>query len=128
MSRIRSSGTRPEKILRQMLRDMTDLPVKHNVRGLLGTPDMVIVALKLAVFVDGCFWHGCPQHGSMPKSRKGYWVPKIVGNMVRDEEVTIALEEAGWTVWRVWEHDLKPDAAPNTRRRLRQRLRRIMGS
>ena len=128
MSQIRSSGTRPERVLRQMLRMLCGVPLRCNVAGLLGKPDIVIDRLKLAVFVDGCFWHGCPEHGRMPKSRNSYWVSKIVGNMIRDEENTVALEEDGWTVWRVWEHDLNSGAVAKTRRRLRNRMKKLMAS
>lgn len=127
MSRIRSSGTRPERVLRKMLREMLDVPMKYNVRSLLGSPDIVVPSIKLAVFVDGCFWHGCPEHGKMPKSRKGYWTSKIVGNLVRDEQNTVSLEEAGWTVWRVWEHDLKDEILAATRRRLSRRMKKLVG-
>jgi DNA mismatch endonuclease, patch repair protein len=125
MSAIRSSGTKPEQALRQALRKMTNLPMKYNAKGLPGTPDIVVPDLKLAVFVDGCFWHGCPEHGKMPKSRKGYWIPKIVGNMIRDEENVVSLEERGWIVWRVWEHDLQSETMANTCRKLSKRLARL---
>lgn len=127
MSNIRSSGTRPEKEIRKLMKGLVDLPMKFNVASILGKPDLVILSLKLAIFVDGCFWHGCPQHGNMPKSNKTYWTSKIIGNMARDEANTVELEENGWTVWRVWEHDLKPDTVANTRRRLKRRLDAILG-
>jgi len=127
MSQIRVAGTKPEKVLRGMLKEMIDAPISYNVRGLVGKPDIIVPRFKLAVFVDGCFWHGCPEHGKMPKSHKAYWIPKIVGNMLRDEENTIVLEEQGWTVWRIWEHDLQPDSVAKTRRRLARRLKKLMG-
>ena len=60
---------------------------------------------KVAVFVDGCFWHGCPDHYRAPGSNREYWSNKVIKNQRRDEAVDIALREAGWTVVRVWEHD-----------------------
>jgi DNA mismatch endonuclease (patch repair protein) len=126
MSQIKVSGTRPERVLRQMLKQLTESRMLYNVRGMPGKPDVVVPALKLAVFVDGCFWHGCPEHGKMPKSHKEYWVPKIVGNMIRDEDNVVELEGLGWTVWRVWEHDLQPGSAFNTKRRLARRLARLI--
>lgn len=128
MSHIRTSGTSSEMILRHIVKQMTDLPLKFNVSKLVGKPDIVIPRLKIAIFMDGCFWHGCPDHGKIPKSHKNYWRSKIVGNMVRDEEVSVALEEDGWTVWRVWEHDLKTENIQNTRRRLKRRLAKILNS
>jgi DNA mismatch endonuclease (patch repair protein) len=62
------------------------------------------------VFVDGCFWHACPEHGSVPKSNGAYWVPKLARNQERDEHIDRALLAAGWTVLRVWEHESVVDA------------------
>lgn len=66
---------------------------------------------RVAVFVDGCFWHGCPQHGATPKANAGFWEPKIARNKERDGAVTDALERGGWTVIRVWEHEPVDEAA-----------------
>lgn len=60
---------------------------------------------KLAVFMDGCFWHGCPEHATTPKSNSGYWVPKLIRNAERDRETDANLEAAGWRVLRFWEHE-----------------------
>jgi len=67
-------------------------------------PDIVFTARKLAVFVDGCFWHACPEHGSKPKANEWYWGPKLVRNVERDRTNDAALMLAGWTVVRLWEH------------------------
>ncbi|AZS42350.1 Very short patch repair protein [Microbacterium oxydans] len=61
--------------------------------------------LRIAVFIDGCFWHGCPQHATLPKRNADYWVPKLRQNVQRDRETTTLLHEAGWTVLRFWEHE-----------------------
>lgn len=75
-------------------------------------PDIVFTRLRIAVFVDGCFWHGCPEHGRRTYRRNGhYWEPKITMNRHRDGVQTTALESSGWTVIRVWEHDDPADAA-----------------
>jgi len=66
--------------------------------------DVCFTRAKVAVFVDGCFWHMCPQHFAMPKSNTSYWGPKLEGNVVRDRRIDRALGEHGWTVIRVWEH------------------------
>lgn len=67
-------------------------------------PDIVFTRRRIAVFVDGCFWHACPEHGRPPRRNEWYWTPKLQRNVDRDAEVTQALEAAGWHVLRVWEH------------------------
>jgi len=79
-------------------------------RGLRSRADMVFPRQQVAVFVDGCFWHGCPEHGTWPKANASWWKEKIQANIARDERVTLQLEFAGWTVIRVWEHE-DPEAA-----------------
>jgi len=70
-------------------------------------PDFVFPELKVAVFVDGCFWHGCPKHVTWPKTRAAFWRKKILGNKARDRRVNRALRKRGWKVVRVWQHELK---------------------
>lgn len=67
--------------------------------------DIAFPSKKLAVFLDGCYWHGCPLHGSMPKANQKAWEEKIRKTQTRDKQTTLALEKAGWTVLRFWEHD-----------------------
>jgi DNA mismatch endonuclease (patch repair protein) len=69
-------------------------------------PDFVFSKQRVAVFVDGCFWHGCPKHATWPANRAVWWRRKIVGNKTRDALVTRTLRRAGWRVLRVWEHEL----------------------
>ncbi|WP_092703545.1 very short patch repair endonuclease [Rhodanobacter glycinis] len=69
-------------------------------------PDFVFSALRLAVFIDGCFWHGCPRHGVQPTSNELFWRDKIQGNAKRDRRVARALRRQGWSVLRVWEHEM----------------------
>jgi DNA mismatch endonuclease (patch repair protein) len=69
-------------------------------------PDFVFPRLKLAVFVDGCFWHGCPKHGTRPKQNRKFWDAKIARNRDRDRSVNRELRKLGWRVVRIWEHDL----------------------
>ncbi len=71
---------------------------------------MVFIAAKLAVFVDGCFWHGCPLHSTKPKNNRDFWDQKLSRNVVRDAEQTQWLESQGWRVLRIWEHEI--DASP----------------
>lgn len=75
-------------------------------QGVLGRPDFVFRREKVAVFVDGCFWHGCPRHGTMPVRNRGFWRAKLERNMARDRRVTRRLRREGWSVVRIWEHDL----------------------
>jgi DNA mismatch endonuclease (patch repair protein) len=65
----------------------------------------VFTKLKVAVFVDGCFWHSCPEHGSMPNRNLEYWLPKLAANVDRDRKVDAALRGSGWSVERLWEHE-----------------------
>lgn len=88
---------------------------------LFGKPDFVFRASKLAVFVDGCFWHGCPKHGTQPASNARFWRRKIAKNQARDKEVTLALRRKGWRVMRIWEHELKR----KNERRLLSRFKRV---
>lgn len=67
--------------------------------------DLVFRRAKVAVFIDGCYWHGCPEHGTTAKTNVGYWTPKIARNKERDAETDRLLSEAGWTVVRAWEHE-----------------------
>jgi DNA mismatch endonuclease (patch repair protein) len=82
-----------------------------------GKPDFVFPSLKTAIFVDGCFWHGCPKHGNSPKTKTSYWLAKITGNKARDRRVNRLLRAKGWAVVRVWEHEL---AKRNTERLLKR--------
>lgn len=80
--------------------------VGHPLERLKVEPDFIFRPQKLAIFVDGCFWHGCPLHGTKPKANAEAWQRKLAGNVLRDERTTKALEAAGWQVVRIWEHEL----------------------
>ena len=108
MRAIRRTDTKPELALRRALHRMgyrfrkdyrLDLDTGQRVR-----PDVAFTARKVAVFVDGCFWHACPDHGSKPSVNQGYWAPKLLRNVERDRAADSALELAGWRVVRLWEH------------------------
>ena len=87
-------------------------------------PDIAFTRVHLAVFVDGCFWHGCPEHGHRPKVKNGhYWGPKIARNVERDLEQTQALTASGWTVLRFWEHEAPDTIARSVRQSYRQLMR-----
>jgi len=109
MARIRKHDTRPEMILRKAL---WSCGIRYRLRyKLTGSPDLVIVGLRLAIFVDGCFWHRCPIHYRAPKSNLDYWLPKIDRNTKRDQRVNAELAETGWSVLRLWEHEVRNDSA-----------------
>jgi DNA mismatch endonuclease (patch repair protein) len=102
MSRIKSKHTKPELILKKKLKEF-----QYHPRDVFGNPDFINWRKKTVLFIDGCFWHGCPLHYNKPKSRRSYWIPKIERNMARDKEVDIAYSDAGWKAIRIWEHELK---------------------
>ena len=105
MSRIRGRDTSPEILLRRALW-ARGLRYKLRYR-IAGKPDIVFVREKIAVFVDGCFWHCCPKHSSVPKNNALFWQQKLHRNLERDVEVNGRLRAEGWTVIRVWEHSLR---------------------
>lgn len=111
MSKVRSKDTSPEIRLRKALWAAGIRYRKHYGPHRI---DLAFPEKKVAVFVDGCFWHGCPIHATTPKSNGDYWIPKLERNKQRDRERTAALEAEGWTVIRVWEHEIKnPETVVN---------------
>lgn len=122
MGRIRSRGNKKTEIrLISVFRANNIIGWRRN-NTLFGKPDFVFRKQKLALFVDGCFWHGCPKHGHFPATNKAFWRKKILRNIERDREVLRFLRKAGWRVVRVWEHDL----ARKNEKRLVARLRRTL--
>jgi DNA mismatch endonuclease (patch repair protein) len=114
MRAIRRTGTKPEMALRRALHRQgyrfrkdyrLDLAEGKRVR-----PDIAFTARRVAVFVDGCFWHACPDHGGKPANNTWYWEPKLRRNVERDRAADAALTAAGWDVVRVWEHETLDDA------------------
>ena len=81
-----------------------------HARDVTGSPDFVFDSIRLAVFVDGCFWHGCPRCGHRPKSNRKYWNAKLDRNISRDRRTRSKLRRQGWSVIRVWAHDLSVPA------------------
>jgi DNA mismatch endonuclease (patch repair protein) len=106
--------TRPEIALRralfgQGLRFRVDYPIRLPSRVV--RPDIVFVRARMAIFVDGCFWHGCPIHGTQPRHNSNYWLPKLARNRQRDLQTQTALQNEGWRVLRFWEHEEAQAAA-----------------
>ncbi|WP_421118538.1 very short patch repair endonuclease [Aquihabitans daechungensis] len=115
------TDTKPELALRSALH-RSGLRFRKDLRIKLGTfaarPDIVFTKRRVAVFVDGCFWHSCPEHGTSPKSNTDYWLPKLQANVARDRRNDEALEAEGWTVLRIWEHEDVGVAAERVREAL----------
>ncbi len=106
MSRTRGRDTKPELAVR---RELHRLGYRYRVNfrplpDLRRTADIVFTKQRLAAYLDGCYWHCCPEHYVEPQTRTEFWRAKIAGNVARDAETTRLLEEAGWTVLRFWEH------------------------
>lgn len=103
----RGRDTKPELLVRRVLH-ANGRRYRVNVRpvaSLCRTGDIVFTRHRVVVLIDGCFWHGCPEHFVIPKTRTDWWVGKIEGNKTRDRETTQAWRDAGWTVLRFWEHE-----------------------
>lgn len=122
MARIRSKHTKPERVLRSALW-AAGLRYRLHVSELPGRPDIVFKGSRVVVWVDGCFWHGCPEHYVYPRTRREYWSRKLARNVERDRQQTYALENAGWRVVRVWEHDIRGNLE-NTVERIQGAVRR----
>ncbi|WP_410052411.1 very short patch repair endonuclease [Bradyrhizobium sp. SZCCHNS30122] len=123
MSRIRGTNTKPEKALRSALHG-EGLRFRIHRRDIPGCPDVVFPRLKIAVFVDGCFWHGCPEHQTMPRTNSHFWKQKLQRNRERDRAVTQELEAADWKVLRFWEHEVRqqlPSVLRTVKRTIRHR-------
>ena len=110
MSRIKGRDTKPEMSLR---RAVWALGLRYRLQYRIGRtrPDMVFIGARLAVFVDGCFWHGCPLHSTMPKNNRDFWEQKLRRNRERDADNTQSLVAQGWRVLRLWEHEIEASPA-----------------
>ena len=108
MARIRGRNTSPELILRQELW-RAGLRYRLHVKTPGGRPDLVFTKSRVAVFIDGCFWHGCPEHYVRPRTKDEFWSAKLRENVERDAKQTAELEQQGWRVCRFWEHEVWED-------------------
>ena len=123
MRRQSRRDTRPELLIRQQLHalglryrvDFAPLPDFKRRRA-----DIVFTGRRVAVFVDGCFWHGCPQHGTIPRTNRAWWLAKIRANRERDHDTDRQLIAAGWAVVRVWEHEDVEEAVSRIKRVLNE--------
>lgn len=123
MSRNRSRGTKStEWKFRSLL-------IRSGIRGwkighgsdLPGGPDVIFLQSRLAIFLDGCFWHGCRRCRSIPVTNRAFWTAKIEGNKRRDRKAVRTLRAKGWTVMRIWEHELRIDSVGVLRKVLMNR-------
>lgn len=127
MSRIRSRGNKDTELaLAKLLRRHRIIGWRRNQK-VFGKPDFVFPKLRLAIFVDGCFWHGCPKHATKPKNNRAFWQRKLSANKLRDMKVTRTLRRSGWRVLRVWEHELTKKNQERLVRRI-QRFRKAPSS
>jgi DNA mismatch endonuclease, patch repair protein len=110
----RRTDTGPELAFRSALHGLglrfrKDFPIRLPSRSV--RPDVVFTKARIAVFIDGCFWHGCPDHGTLPRANRKYWEAKLVANRKRDLAVDAALRDGGWSVLRFWAHEDAAGAA-----------------
>ena len=123
MALIRSGGNKATELrMIALFRECGITGWRRNA-PVFGKPDFVFRASKVAVFVDGCFWHGCPRHGTMPRNNRAFWKAKFARNAARDREVTRTLRKAGWRVVRVWECALTRKCTAGTA----ARIARVLG-
>ncbi len=107
MSRIRAKGNASTELRVISIMRLYGIKGWSRHQNVIGKPDFLFRHEHLAVFVDGCFWHGCPKCFMPPQSNEDYWMKKIAGNRARDKHVTKELMDKGWKVIRLWEHSLK---------------------
>ncbi len=106
MSKIRGKGNKATEVALAKLFRANGITGWRRHYPIVGRPDFAFPKEKMAVFVDGCFWHGCSKHGVQPKDNKEFWLTKLAANKARDRKVNRLLRAKGWRVLRIWEHDL----------------------
>jgi DNA mismatch endonuclease (patch repair protein) len=124
MSRVKGRGNRTTELkLIEVFREFGFRGWRRNSR-MFGRPDFIFPTHRIAIFVDGCFWHGCPKHGQVPATNYTFWAEKLRRNKLRDRLVGKTLRKDGWIIFRIWQHELR-----DTRgvvRRLEKRLPRLL--
>ncbi|WP_165986230.1 very short patch repair endonuclease [Streptomyces sp. YIM 98790] len=113
MQAIRARDTKPEWVIRRLLhaRGLRYRVAARPLPELRRTADVVFRPSRVAVFIDGCYWHGCPEHYVSPRTNPGYWSEKVARNVARDRDTDKRLTEAGWLVLRFWEHESSEECA-----------------
>ena len=124
MSRIRSRGNKDTELALMRVFRAQGITGWRRHQAVFGKPDFVFPKLRLALFVDGCFWHACPLHTTKPRNNAAFWRKKFAANQTRDRLVTRTLRARSWRVLRIWEHEL----ARRDRARLLRRIRNALTS
>ncbi|RRJ96055.1 DNA mismatch endonuclease Vsr [Opitutaceae bacterium TAV4] len=125
MSKVRSKGNRTTELR------FIELMRRHGITGwrrnstLPGSPDIIFPKQRVAVFIDGCFWHGCPRHFTLPENNMDFWLAKIGKNRTRDRRANAQLWKSGWRVIRIWEHALQKTTQDKLVARIRRALELI---
>lgn len=127
MSRIRSRGNKDTEVALAKFFRRNKITGWRRNQKIFGKPDFVFPKFRLALFVDGCFWHCCPKHGTQPKGNHAFWKKKFTRNKARDVLVTRALRSADWRVLRIWEHELAHQKEARLLKRIQRALRSIRG-
>ncbi|MFD4033664.1 very short patch repair endonuclease [Streptomyces sp. NPDC058637] len=129
MQAIRSRDTKPEQLIRRIVHanGLRYRVAAKPLPGLRRTADLVFRPAKVAVFIDGCYWHGCPEHYVPPKTNSRYWSDKVARNMARDRDTNERLTQAGWLVLRFWEHQDSDACALSIVSAVRGRRRELLG-
>jgi DNA mismatch endonuclease (patch repair protein) len=127
MSRIRGRGNKDTELALAKLFRRNKITGWRRNQKIFGKPDFIFKQARLAIFVDGCFWHGCPRHGTQPVGNRSFWKKKFARNQARDRLVNQTLRRANWRVLRIWEHTLR-QATKDKRNeaRLLNRVRRAL--
>ncbi|MGQ4717818.1 very short patch repair endonuclease [Streptomyces anulatus] len=129
MQAIRSRDTKPERLIRRLVHanGLRYRVAARPLPDLRRTADMVFGPAKVAVFIDGCYWHGCPEHYVSPKTNPGYWSEKVARNVARDRDTDERLSAAGWLVLRFWEHQSSDACALSIISAVRERRNDLPG-
>ena len=122
MSRIRGRGNKDTELALAKLFRQNKITGWRRNQPVFGKPDFIFRKVRLALFVDGCFWHGCPKHGTQPAGNRSFWKKKFARNQTRDRLVNHTLRRAGWRVLRIWEHELGKKNGAQLLRRIRRAL------
>lgn len=124
MRAVKAKGTTPERQLFSMLAGMKIRGWRKNVDEIVGKPDVVFTGDHIAIFVDGCFWHGCPHcQRKLPETNREYWIKKIERNIMRAKVNNQKLRENGWKILRIWEHEI---TSPGARATIRGKILRVL--
>ncbi|MCB9098605.1 MAG: very short patch repair endonuclease [Anaerolineales bacterium] len=126
MRAVKGKGTKPERMLFSMLAGMHLKGWRKNADDIMGKPDVVFPLEQVAIFVDGCFWHGCPHcQRKLPQTNRGYWERKVNRNIELARQNNQKLGEAGWLVIRIWEHEIRN---PAERKHIRDKINNAINS